>query len=258
VPRLLLPATAPLSVRLDRLPAGWTPSSISSATLRGFVDFENNSKITTASGAVSAISCSVSNASFSQGTTGSRPALVTSEETGRQVARFDGSADNLSYTGIPSNWPTGSTAGGMFVVGTQTAFGGSVRYAAAYGGAATSTNRSILNTAPTWGRLNADGSTATSNFSQFRGPVTALLNVGSSVLSGFINDVPVPSSAVTLNTGTTRARIGASTATSAGNFWQGDLSAVVVWSGTLSALDTHLLQLWGWQRLGFDGSPPWR
>lgn len=237
------------------LPGGWTPALITSATPRGFVDFEDNSKITTATG-VSQIVDTISGSAFVQATGTAQPLLITSATTGRQVASFDGTDDELTFAGIPTNWPVGTTAGGIFLVCNQTDTAANNRVAVAYGGTSTNSNRSIFKLfTPSACRghagTGASSDPATNTTVVFNGRHCVLFDVGAAAIRIDIDAAMGTSVATVPNTLSTRARIGASTSTSAASFFQGEISAIVVWQGTLSDLEKQYLYLWGRTRLGF-------
>lgn len=234
------------------LPGGWTPASISSATPRGFIDFEDNSKITTATG-ISQIVDSISASAFVQATADAQPLLITSATTGRQVASFDGTDDNLAIASIPTNWPTGSTAGGFAVVANCPSSASTLTLFA-YGGSSASSHRGVQRLADLGFRaLVGDGASKTADNgavlpSSGRHIVTVPIsatqfscNVDGSI-GALTSSVPA--------TGTSRARIGCGASTSAASFFAGEISAVVVWSGTLNDLETQYLYLWAGTRLG--------
>lgn len=235
------------------LPGGWTPASISSATPRGFIDFEDNSKITTATG-VSQITDTISGSNFVQATAAAQPLLITSATTGRQVASFDGTDDNLAIASIPTNWPTGSTAGGFAVVANCPSSASTLTLFA-YGGASASSHRGLQRLADLGFRaLVGDGGSKTAdNSSVLPSSGRHIVTVPISATQ-FSCDVDGSVGALTASvpaTGTSRARIGCGASTSAASFFAGEISAVVVWSGTLDATDLQNLYLWGSSRLGY-------
>jgi hypothetical protein len=234
------------------LPGGWTPASITSATPRGFIDFEDNSKITVATG-VSQITDTISGSNFVQATGTAQPLLITSATTGRQVASFDGTDDNLAIASIPTNWPTGSTAGGFAVVAnypssatTLTAF--------AYGGSSASSHRGLQRLADSGFRAFAgDGGSKTADNTTVvpsSGRHTVIVPISATQFSCDVDGAVGALTASVPATGTSRARIGCGASTSAASFFAGEISAVVVWTGTLSALETQYLYLWAGTRLG--------
>lgn len=239
------------------LPGGWGPASITSATPRGFVDFEDNTKITNTDGAVETIVDSISASSFTQGTAANRPLLITSADSGRQVASFNGTAQELTIASIPTNWPTGGNAGGIFVACNQLATSGTL-FAVSYGGLSTNNNRSIIK-ATSGGlgaaRGNAGATTETvpslNTSVNFFGRHSVFFEIGATTIRCDVDGAAGPTVTTTPNTGTTRARIGSNSGTSPASFWLGEISAIVVWAGTLDATETGYLYLWGSSRLGY-------
>jgi hypothetical protein len=234
------------------LPGGWTPASITSATPRGFIDFEDNSKITTVTG-VSQITDSISASNFVQATTTAQPLLITSATTGRQVASFDGTDDNLAIASIPTDWPTGSTAGGFAVVANCPSSASTLTLFA-YGGSSASSHRGLQRLGNSGFRVlvgdggskNADNTSVVPSSGRHIVivPISATqfgCNVDGSI-GALTSSVPA--------TGTSRARIGCGASTSAASFFAGEISAIVVWTGTLNALETQYLYLWAGTRLG--------
>jgi hypothetical protein len=198
---------------------------------------------------------SISASAFVQATGTAQPLLITSATTGRQVASFDGTDDELTFAGIPTNWPVGTTAGGIFLVCNQLDTAANNRVGISYGGSSTNSNRSIFKiSSPSAVRCHAgtgvSSAPATTTAVVFNGRHCVLFDVGTAEIRANIDGVYGSTSVTAPNTSSTRARIGASTGTLAASFFQGEISAVVVWQGTLSALETQYLYLWGGSRLG--------
>lgn len=232
----------------------WTPDQASGATLKGFIDFEDNTKITTASGAVSQIVDSVSAAAFVQATAGSRPALITSAGTGRQVASFDGVDDYLNIESIPTGWPTGANPVELVVVSSQTDSAVATRYALSYGGAATNSSYRLGRAAtagPAVARFQGGNGTTT-----FAADLSDIL--GWHVVRGKATGTDIyvetdgvisPNTALVPAIGTTRARIGV-VANTLASFWKGEISAILVYAGALSQQDLNNLYIWSRIRMG--------
>lgn len=256
--RLVLP---PRLANLAARPAAstWNPTQITSATLSGLIDFENNAKITTVSGAISAISDSVAaGVSFAQATSSSRPALITSSQTGRQVASFDGIDDNLAVTPVPAAYPlTGAME--LWLIGTQDTpdADGTARRIWTLGNGSNNQIDIARRQSASKSQLIAETGT---------GAATTIvgLSVGTPFDGRFVcrakwdgTNVTVygqgiaGSSMAAVQLGTnTRARLGANTNSTVGSFHLGEISAALIITGNLSDQDVNQMYVWSAIRLG--------
>lgn len=187
-------------------------------------------------------------------TTTARPTWsATSFNSAYPGVTFDGSANTMVSTTL-TTLPTGSTAGEIWVLGNFTT-SGSLGIMAGYGGTAGSTFRAIRKStvdlsAVTDGTVTIAGASVTGNHI-LMGDWSGTTETGyldGTVLSG------APGTIASLNTSTTRLRIGASTATSAASFLLGVISEVIIITGQLSASDRQKLEGYlAWQG-GLAGS----
>lgn len=238
-----------------------TPQTILGSKLVGFIDAEDNSKITNVSNAVSAYADIISAASYAQSVAGSRPAITTNAVTGRQIFRFDGVNDCLEFTGIPTGLPTGATAGEIIAVISQEAdasLDSGTRVIVGWGTTAATGIRVLRRTitaAPVTNQLQlqvGDGSVAVSVTQ--RTPVLSGNHLVRGVIDGSViyadvDGVDGASSACVPNTGTTRIRIGANTAGTASLFHQGDMSALLFTNAVLTAAEFNAIAVWAGPRI---------
>lgn len=234
-----------------------TPQDILGSKLVGFVDAENNSKITAASGACSAYADIISASSFAQGTAAARPAITTNALTGRQVLRFDGTDDFLDFTGIPTGWPTGANAGEIIAIVTQSALPAdtSSRVIVQWGGTTSATSRSLRRGVS--GGMNCvqsvvgtgAGSPVFNHTPDFSGNHLARLIVDGT--STYVDQDGAVSAATACvpGTGTTRVRIGGTTAGTPIGFLQGDLSALLITNALLTTAEFNALAVWAGPRV---------
>lgn len=244
-------------------PFTWVPTDIG-ASLVGFMDAENNGTITQAGGLASAWADSVSAASFAQATGTKQPGVITSATTGRQVLSFDGTDDFMAIESIPTGWPTGANYVEIIVVGVQASAGtvSGVKWAVSWG-SDTAATRLLL------GRAGQTGSGSDKNAAQFRvgngttGVSTQRLAppelVGARVVRGISNGTTIfaetdgvinSGTACVPSIGTTRARIGCDTSATPSNFWNGEISAILVANAALSQANLNNLYIWSRIRMG--------
>lgn len=187
-------------------------------------------------------------------TTTARPTLGAASFNQRAGLTFDGTANCLVSTSI-SALPNGAAPGMIFCLFNDT--GSTTGHVFDYGGSTAATDRtiSIVGTAPARLMRNSDASTNLT--------VTAPTVAGKHVLGGaWVPDQeyayvdgqsvrPASAAIATLNTGTTRLRIGSNNGAAGANFATGVLRHAIV-TGRL--LDFQRAQLVGW--LAWDGGIP--
>lgn len=236
-----------------------TPQDILGANLVGFIDAEDNSRITNVSGAVSAYSDLISSSSYAQGTAASRPSITTNAITGRQIFRFDGVDDYLEFTGIPTGYPTGANAGETIFVGAQSltvATSSTSRTIVIWGAAANTTNRQLRR--QTTGARNVvvqragNGSTdlvSGDSPGDFFGNSFARGIVTATDIQSDLNAAIGATAACVSSTGSTRLRIGTNNSASPGGFFLGDLSALLVTNAVLTEAQLNAIAVWAGPRV---------
>jgi len=158
---------------------------------------------------------------------------------------FDGTANCLTGTSFGSI-PVSTTPGTIMVAGSGagTADANS-RFIIAYGGTAGGSQRRVgKNTADT--AVGGDGTTQTSGGTLLNWLNEAIVSLDFAATTYTLaanGTVGTPTTGATLNTTATRIRIGASTATTAANFWKGMARHVFV---TTALTTTQRQQLEGW------------
>lgn len=233
----------------------WSPWMLPRSLLRGFVDFENTSRITNTAGRVAAITDCIAGSSWAE-VSSSGPSLITSTVTGRQVASFNGTANYLQIATVPAAFPL-SGAMEWWVIGTQDVADadGTTRYALCAGGASNNwiglgrrSNGGKSQILGVTNNTNAPGpSVSTLNYSG-RHVVRSVWDGTNQIVSG--DGIVGNTFAVSASGNNTRIRLGASATTTANSFWQGEISAVLQISGNLSAQDANNLFIWSRIRLG--------
>ena len=225
-------AMPPPALSLRRRSSSWSPTNLG-ALLVGWLHAED-----LAAGAVSSWSDRKSGAAFVQATGANQPVASLTSFNGRPGVTFDGSNDQLAYTGIPTGWPTGAAEGEVWVLVSQDALAAdaTARTAVGYGGVTSATWRAIQRTVSGGvnrarisgaGSLVADATVDLSGRHNFAG----LFPSGTMGIT--VDGGAVATTSVTQATGTTTARLGA---TSGGTlFWNGVISEVLVIAGNTDA-----------------------
>jgi hypothetical protein len=233
----------------------WDPTQLG-APLVGFYDFENNAKITTVSGAISAItdSANASN-SLTQSSTAARPALQISSQTGRQVAQFDGAGTFLQAAPVPATYPL-SGATEWIAICTQDASDATARQVIGGGSGSLGASQGLTRQATT-NRLQVAGGNGSTAVSAL-GPPTALAS-GRCILRARwdggnelaeVNGFAGAAVALGQTMANTRFRVGATSSATPGAFWLGAVSAILIINGNLSVADLNNLYVWAAMRLG--------
>lgn len=235
----------------------FVPSAATSATLVGTLDFENLSSLSLTGSSINSITDTTAAAAvFSQATGASKPVSGASVYTGRNVGKFDGVDDQLTVTGVPAAYPiTGAVTWVAFAAQTaDPAVSTGNRCVLAMGNSnatsfnleravSSSVNRSTVVTAS-----NANLGPTT----PWTGPAMVVGRWGSTgnATEAALNTVFGAKTTNALPNNNTRARIGVRSAATPTNFFQGEISCILIYSGALSQMDINNLFLWGKARIG--------
>lgn len=192
------------------------------------------------------------------GTTTARPTYgSTSFNSSKAGLTFDGSANCLTGTSL-TPLPAAAVAGEMWLSLTQTLAQTGVMLS--YGGVAAGARRRLSCNA-TFHPIVSDGAT---NLTQGGTPFLSSPGVVSGQMfatteNGWMSGVAFPSNPVaisTLNTGTTRMRLGADNNTAAASFFGGVIRHAFILTGTLALADRQRLEGYlAWDG-GFQASLP--
>jgi len=183
------------------------------------------------------------------GTTTARPTWASNSFNSAYAGlTFDGVANTLVSTAL-TTLPTGATAGEMFAVASNTDPGTAALYIVRYGGGAASTDRALGKANGASARWRALDATVTTDVVNplFTGPHfgrgewSGTTQVSS--IDGGAGTGPATGTIATLNTGTTRLRIGAAAGTSAAGWWIGVIRHVLV-TTTLTTLQRQQMEGW--------------
>lgn len=185
------------------------------------------------------------------GTTTARPTYgASSFNTSFPGLTFDGVANCLVTTTLTA-LPTGATAGAIMCIcapASSAVFGQAV----SYGGVLGATVRAIRHNNGNDHASVFDGVTNAGSVLTALGPNIIYGDWSGTSENGYLNGVAFsgnPTTIGTLNTGTSRLRVGASTPTVAGNFFTGPISDVIVFSAVPSTLQRQQLEGWAaWNR----------
>lgn len=240
------PLRSPLRSTLYRPSVGnweWSPFDLG-ASLLAWWDASYGVSIATG---VSAWADRKNGYSAAQGTTGAQPAYSATSYNGRPGITFDGTDDELTLASQP--FPSGASASEVWVAASQSALVADTgtRMVFSYGGTANATRRAVLrrvvSAANRFGADTGDNASAVATndtATDYSARNVGRVIFGATTTSVSINGGSATSTSVVPNTGTTRARIGANTANTAGSFWNGIISHIIV-TGQLSDFDAALM-----------------
>lgn len=243
-------------IRLRDFRAPWTPFSLNSGTTviaEWWSAQDIKLMVNDGSGLISNWKSRVSGLAITATTTARATYNATSFNSSYPGMTFDGSA-NCYVTTTLSTLPVGSAAGSLVIVGQSIT---------------TVTTTTLINYGLVPGSATARSLRKNSldKFSTFDGSTTGGGSSGTIVtgsghilygdfsgtaMNGFADGVACsgnPNTIATLNTGTTRLRIGATNAGTAGGFWTGVMSDALVLNGVLSTSDRQKMEgFFAWNR----------
>ncbi len=232
------------------------PQAMLGPALLGFWDAERVDRMTLAGSNVTSWTDLINGYTVSQATSGFKPLWESTSFGGRPGVRFDGTDDYLEMA--PSPLPSGSAPYEVWALVTQTALAADAgsKMAFSSGGTSGALSRRVLR-APSAGVNRAsitvpDGTsfaTVRDDVTDFSGGPFICRSVfadGASALQ--VNGgTPVTGTGTLAGTTSNRLRFGASSPTTASNFWQGLISAILV-TDPLSAAQAAQLTRWGKDR----------
>lgn len=212
--------------------SSWTPADLG-ASLLGWWDAEDSSTLTLSGAAVTTWLDKVAGYSATQSTGSAKPTYSATSFNGRPGITFDGADDTLTVT--PSPFPIGANACELWGLWDQQALVADAtgRCSISYGGATATTQRrqqrgvggtNLANTLVGNGTVAVQAN-ATGDFSGY--------HVARSIIGGTSSQTSLDGSvsaaaAVTPATTNNRVRLGASSNTAAGTFWQGQANSILV------------------------------
>lgn len=217
------------------VPPGWTPTLLG-ASLIAWWDLEQASSVTITSGAVQTWTDVIGGLAPTQGTAANRPAYNATGFNNRPVATFDGTNDVLvvSSTG---GMPSGTSTGEMWALIDQTALVAdtTARMPFAYGASTTGNGRQLQRIVETGtNHFRASGGNGTANINagspavDLSGRHVIRSIIGATTITGEVDGVAGTSTALTVNTLTTRTTIGANAAAAGSSFFQGGINSILV------------------------------
>lgn len=226
---------------------GFTPASLGSSLL-GWWDSSYGLSLSTAN--VTAWADRVAGYSAAQAVSGAQPLYSATSYNGYPGLTFDGTADELTLASMP--FPSGASASEVWVVAAQSALAAdtTTRHVFGYGGTANATRRALVRRVATgvnrYGADTGDNASATATNDaavDFSGRHFMRAAFGATSTSVAINGGSLTTVSVVPVTGTTRARIGASTANTATNFWNGVVRHVII-TGALTSEQAANMTAW--------------
>lgn len=180
-----------------------------------------------ADGAVTTWTDAASSLAPTQGTADARPVKAADSFNGRAGVTFDGTDDELTLSSV-TTIPTGSTAGEIWALVSFNS-SANVEQVISYGGTGSATNRQLRKGASNL--INGSDGAATATGPSCVGPHIVGLSFKGTALNGWMDGTAFsgnPTTIATLNTGTTRLRIGANVGTTAGQFLGGVIRRIIV------------------------------
>lgn len=191
-----------------------------------------------------------------QGVSGSRPAYSPTGFGGFPCIVFDGTDDELTVASCPL--PTGATPAEVWAVANQSALVADTgtRQLLSYGGTSNATRRALLrrvvsaaNRASLDVGDNSVAQAVNDTAVDFSGRHFARGVFGATASTLQVDgNATITSTSVVPVTGSTRVRIGASSANTAANFWNGSVRDIVV-TNALSVAQAALMAAWAEQQV---------
>jgi hypothetical protein len=225
-----------------------TPQVILGSALVGFIDAENNSKITSSGGNLTSYADVISGAAYALGSGSAAIPIANDPVTGRQIFNFQG-ASFLDTSGIPAAIPTGADPGDIFCVGSLGVLGTAATFVS-YGGNNSNSRRTL--------RVNA-ASNLLYEAGNGSASIAATSSLGNTFLRGTADGTTCQVSrneaeygnvaAVVPSTSTVRVRIGASSANTAVSFLIGKISAILFTNRVCTAAELNSLAVWAGPRI---------
>lgn len=227
--------------------AAWTPRQLGSSLL-GWWDAEDASTITLSGATVTSWRDKVAGYDAAQGGSSAlRPIYGASSFNGRPGITFDGIDDELTLASVP--FPTGANGCEIWALVDQTALAAdtATRTAFAYGGLTATTRRvdrqvsvgvnrgAMVVGDGALGTTALNGSVDLSGRHVIRGVVTSTNERPD------VDGVAGTTESIVPATGSNRVRIGATSATTASGFWQGQVAAALVTSALSATQASQLL-----------------
>lgn len=197
-------------------------------------DAEQAASLTLVGSVVSAWRTTRNAYSAEQATSSSRPAWSATGFNGRPGLSFDGVDDHMTLTGV-GNFPTGATPCEIWALVDQTALVAdtTVRNVFSYGDTGGSPSRRMQRRVGS-GVNRASGQVtnlvASNTLVDLSGRHVVRVRIGATAIQTDVDGVAGASVAAVPATGTTRARIGASEATTPGNFFAGVINYIGVFA----------------------------
>ena len=212
--------------------AGWTPAALGSSLL-GWWDAERTDKLTLSGSSVSTWTDVVGGYAATQGVSGSKPSWDANAFGGRPGVIFDGADDELTLGSVP--FPVGANASEIWALVDQQAPGADVNTRAffTYGDVTNTSRRAQRYSTGGANRLQSVVGSGAANvgadvIADFSGRCVARVIVSGTDTTAAVNGTSGSAQAVIPSTATSRTRLGATSASTAANFWQGQINTVIV------------------------------
>jgi hypothetical protein len=191
----------------------------------------------------------------SQSTSGSRPTWSALGKNGLPAVRFDGTDDclNLSAT---TGFPTSTAASFTFTVGFDSDSGSTNRQIFTYGSGTSSQDRHIRRNTTKVIAAGINGTTVLS--ASVWSLSNAIVGYDQSATTGtlYVNGGAAETGGMVPATVATRARIGASAASTATLFWNGYVQTLILLNASPSTSDRQKLEGWGAHTFGLRSLLP--
>jgi hypothetical protein len=230
----------------------WTPRTI--GKLVAWWDAEARSSLSLSGSSVVSWMDIVGGVAVSQAVVASQPAYSASSFNNRPGLTFDGTADEL--TGTPATL-SGATTGEMWALVDQTALVANTNVRCAFTMGSTTANKRELARVVDSGANRARAATFTGSTTptaqdttvDFSGRCVLRAIFAPTLLTVEINGTTTSTVITANNTATTRVRIGANPAATAGNFWQGVINSALVFNAPLTTDEANRVRAYFTQRM---------
>lgn len=239
----------------------WTPDKLLTGAAPYVAFFDPSQGVTQSSGLASAWADALGGATVAQSSGSLKPAASMTAINGFPGISPDGTDDVMTLVGVPAAFPTGGTTGWMFALVDQAALvaDNAQRMIFTYGSSTSNSSRGIQRAVVSGAnRMQVSNTTVDTSETtvDFSGVCAVWGLFTSTTQIGRINGVETAPAAVTVNTATTRVRMGAYIAGSASNYWLGGIGPVFVGTGTPSTADKERLEAWALWSYGKSAQLP--
>jgi hypothetical protein len=191
----------------------------------------------------------------SQSTSGSRPTWSSVARNSLPAVRFDGTDDYLDLSAT-TGFPAGNAASFVFTVGFDSDSGSTNRNLFVYGSNSAGQDRNLRRSTAKVVACGNNGTSVSSATTWSLNSAIVGYDQGATTATLYVNGGSAESGSQTPATVATRARIGASAASTAAAFWNGYISCVLLLNASPSTSDRQRLEGWASWQFGLSSQLP--